>query len=87
MDIPSRGVANKAGGPIKPTVPPSTTVDPVAAKTAAAASEVPPKTKNNNLLIGAVLVGVAGGSYYMTMHKMKDQVRAPSENYSIPSRG
>ncbi|CAN0027910.1 unnamed protein product [Scytosiphon promiscuus] len=51
--------------------PPKTVTPPLAPGGPAAA--VPPKTKSNNLLIGTVLVGAAAASYYVTIHKMKDQ--------------
>eukprot|EP00752_Nemacystus_decipiens_P007113 g6372.t1 len=33
----------------------------------------PPEKKSSNLMIGAVLVGAVAASYYVTIHKMKDQ--------------
>lgn len=42
---------------------------------AAAAGGPPPGKKSGNLMIGAVLVGAVAASYYVTIHKMKGQVR------------
>lgn len=42
---------------------------------ASAPSGPPPSKKSGNLMIGAVLVGAVAASYYVTIHKMKDQVR------------
>ncbi len=40
------------------------------------AASVPPEKKSSNMMIGAVLVGAVAASYYVTIHKMKDQVRS-----------
>lgn len=62
--------------PKAPSVAHSTVTPPIApAGAATSAGAVPPKTKSNNLMIGTVLVAAVAGSYYVTIYKMKDQVR------------
>ena len=58
----------------KKEVPLETVTPPKGAGAAAAASGPPPEKKSSNLMIGAVLVGAVAASYYVTIHKMKDQV-------------
>ncbi|CAM9182295.1 unnamed protein product [Pylaiella littoralis] len=56
-----------------PQVPIETLTPPLPPKGAATAALPPTKKSGNNLLLGAVLVGAVGASYYVTIHKMKDQ--------------
>lgn len=61
----------------KPPPPPppaaAAAAAPAAPTPTSAAEAVPPVTKRNNLLIGAVLVGCVGASYFVTINKMQDQ--------------
>lgn len=63
--------------PAAPSVAHETVTPPKGAGPAAAggAGAPPAEKKSSNLMIGAVLVGAVAASYYVTIHKMKDQVR------------
>lgn len=61
--------------PPSPPPPAPAAAAPAAPTPKAAADVVPPVTKRNNLLIGAVLIGCVGASYFVTINKMHDQAR------------